>query len=56
MDRKEVFALVSLLVQAFEDGKITGAEVKQILNVLIPDDLEFSFSDVMNLLKHLGVK
>jgi len=56
MDYKEVITLLSLLVQAFEDGKISGAEVKQILNVLIPDDFEFSFSDVMNLLKHLGVK
>jgi len=56
MDYKEVITLLSLLVQAFEDGKISGAEVKQILNVLIPDDFEFSFSDVMALLKHLGGK
>jgi len=53
MDRKEVFMLVSLLIQAFEDGKITGKELKQILEVLIPDDLELSIDNVMSILKNL---
>jgi hypothetical protein len=55
MDTKEVLTLVALLVQAFEDGKLTGRELKQVLTAVIPDDLEVSFETLMSLLKHLGV-
>jgi hypothetical protein len=42
-----------VLVKSFEDGKITGKELKEVLNLLIPDNLEFSLNEILGFLKVL---
>ncbi len=42
---------VILFIKAVEDGKITGKELKQFLNSVIPDNLEFSLSEVLPFIK-----
>lgn len=53
MQVNEVIPAVILLLQAFEDGKITGKELKEVLNTLIDDNLEFDIKDVAGMLKSL---
>jgi len=50
---KEFLPVLALVIKAFEDGKITGAELKQILGALISDDWEFSVDEVMPFIKGL---
>ena len=44
---------IAFLFQAMEDGKITGKEVKEMLNILIPDSFEFSFEEIEAFVKAL---
>jgi len=53
MQVNEIIPAVILLLRAVEDGKITGKELKNVLNTLIDDNLEFDIKDVAGLLKSL---
>ena len=53
MQVSEVIHATILLLQAIEDGKITGKELKQVFNALIDDNVEFSVQDVAIFLKSL---
>jgi len=53
MQVNDIIPAIILLLQAIEDGKITGKELKQVFNALIDDNLEFSIQDVAGLLKSL---
>jgi hypothetical protein len=47
------FFVLNVLVRAFEDGKITGKELKDVLNVFIDDNAEFSLEEVVGFLRSL---
>ena len=53
MQINEIIPAVILLLQSIEDGKITGKELKEVLNTLIDDNLEFDIKDVAGLLRSL---
>jgi len=56
MQANEVISAVILLLKAFNDGKITGKELKEILNVFIDDNLEFEIKEISKLLSSLFSK
>jgi hypothetical protein len=49
----DTLRVIAVLFRAMEDGKITGKEVKEMLNILIPDDFEFSFDELETLIKSI---
>jgi len=49
--QKEFISALVLLIKAFDDGKITSSELKQILSVLIPDDLTLDVKEGISLIR-----